>query len=225
MSGGLKALSPTEDDISKLLMAGAHLGAKNCIVAVENSKDVCAISARPYGTRAVLKFAHHVGATAIAGRFTPGTFTNQIQKAFQEPRVLVVTDPRTDHQPIREGSYVNVPVIALANTDSPMRYIDIAIPCNNKSVNSIGLLWWLLAREVLRLRGTISRESAWDVMPDLYFYRDPTAEEAKEEVPAIAAAAETEAAPAAAEEWSNAPAAAAEGEWNAPAAGAEWGAQ
>ena len=34
-------------------------------------------------------------------------------------------------------------------------------------------MWWMLAREVLRLRGTISREVPWEVMPDLYFYRDP----------------------------------------------------
>lgn len=34
-------------------------------------------------------------------------------------------------------------------------------------------MWWMLAREVLRMRGTISREHPWEVMPDLYFYRDP----------------------------------------------------
>lgn len=34
-------------------------------------------------------------------------------------------------------------------------------------------MWWMLAREVLRMRGTISRELKWDVMVDLYFYRDP----------------------------------------------------
>merc|ERR1712098_400612 len=219
MSGSLDVLQMKEEDVLKFLAAGTHLGGTNLdfqmeqyvykrksdgvyIINLKKTWEKLLLAARNTGQRAVLKFASATGATTFHGRFTPGTFTNQIQAAFREPRLLIVTDPRADHQPLTEASYVNIPTIALCNTDSPLRYVDIAIPCNNKGHRAVGLMWWMLAREVLRMRGTISREHPWEVMPDLYFYRDP--EEIEKEEQALAEKAVGK------EEF--------QGEWTAPAA-------
>jgi len=147
--------------------------AARLFVTIDNPADIAVISGPQIGQRAVLKFASFTGASALSGRFTPGTFTNQIQEKFVEPRLLIVTDPRADHQAITESSYVNLPTIAFCNTDAPVKYVDVVIPCNNRTTESIGLMYWLLAREILYLKGALPRSQPWDVMVDIFFFRPP----------------------------------------------------
>ena len=70
-------------------------------------------------------------------------------------------------QPIKEAALGNIPTIAFCDTDSPMRYVDIGIPANNKGKHSIGCLFWLLARMVLQMRRTIAPGHKWDVMVNI----------------------------------------------------------
>jgi small subunit ribosomal protein SAe len=213
--------------------------AARIIATIENPADICVVSSREFGQRAVLKFAKYTGAQALAGRWTPGTLTNQIQDKFMEPRILILTDPRTDSQPIREASYVNIPTIAFAHTDSSLSFIDVAIPCNNKGKHAIGLMWWLLTREVLLLKNTpgLIRGQPWDVMVDLFLYRAPEEQE-KEETAQIEGAFQGEGQEwtqqATGEQWEGQDwgktggewgAAPAEGQWDPKVVGSSWDAQ
>lgn len=156
--------------------------AARIIAAVDNMNDVVLVSAEEVAQRAAMKFAKYTGCKVVVNRFVPGTFTNYITRNYIEPRVVIVQDPRVDHQAVLESSYVNAPVIAFTNTDADLKNVDVAIPCNNKSKHSVGLGLWLLAREVLRIRGVISRTVEWEVMVDMFFQR--TKEDVEKELAA-----------------------------------------
>ena len=122
------------------------------IIASVDPDSVISVSSREAGQRAVYKFSHFTRTQAVTGRWSPGMLTNQTTKKYVEPRLLIVSDPRTDYNAILESSYVNLPVIAICNSDNMLKYVDCAIPCNNRNNYSIAMIWYLLTKAVLEIK-------------------------------------------------------------------------
>lgn len=114
---------------------------------------ILVVSARQYGQKPAKMFAKSVGAEAITGRFIPGTLTNPILPEYSEPDVVVVTDPAIDIQAVKEATDVGIPVVALCDSNNQAENVDLVIPTNNKGRKALALVYWVLAREVLRNSG------------------------------------------------------------------------
>ena len=117
---------------------------------------IAAAAARLYAQEPVTKFCQVTGATPVAGRFIPGLLSNPLYPNRIEPEVLIVSDPRADFQAVKEASSVGIPVVALCSTDNEFVGVDLVIPTNNKGRRALAVIYWLLARQILRERGELA---------------------------------------------------------------------
>lgn len=134
-------------------------------LAKYDADDILVVSTRQYGQAPVKKFGKLTGAKTIPGRFIPGTLTNPNYAKFIEPKVLVVTDPRSDSQAIIEAKQIGIPVVALCDTENLLGNVDIVLPVNNKGRKAIALVYWLLARQMLRAKGALGEDEDLEMQP------------------------------------------------------------
>ena len=113
---------------------------------------ILVVSARQYGQYPAMMFGKVIGAKSLVGRFIPGTLTNPQYRNFTEPDVVIVTDPIGDAQAVKEAVDVGIPVIGMCDTNNMTMNIDLIIPTNNKGRKALALIYFLLAREILKLR-------------------------------------------------------------------------
>ncbi len=155
--------------------------------------EVTIVASRVYSSNPASKFATLTGMNLIKGRFVPGTMTNMTCKSFIEPRVLLVCDPKGEHEAIVEAAKNGVPIIAMCDTDNETKFIDYVIPINNKGKRSLALAFYILAREIMMAQGKISSYDEFG--HDISYFEQFSLEE--EESPAASAQQEK---PAKAEE-------------------------
>ncbi len=137
------------EDTNKRIAVAAKLLA-------QYEQSVIAVTAsRIYAISPAKKFAEITNTHLIEGRVMPGVFTNPNRNDFVEPEIVLVSDTRNERQAVKEASKINSPIVALCDTDNWIKFVDLVIPCNNKSRRSLALVYYLLAREFLKEKGLI----------------------------------------------------------------------
>ncbi|MCK9298436.1 30S ribosomal protein S2 [Methanoculleus sp. YWC-01] len=128
---------------------------------------ILVVTSRQYGQYPAKKFADAIGGMAVIGRFIPGMLTNQRLNKYIEPDVIVVTDPIGDSQAITEAVQAGIPIVALCDTNNMTKYVDVVIPTNNKGRKALSVIYYLLTKELLRLRGVATSLTPEDFETEL----------------------------------------------------------
>ena len=116
-------------------------------------EEVFVVSNRVYGRAPMKMFARSLGFDYMKERFVSGTFTNPQIKTYVEPKLLISTDPTVDQQAIKEAKSAGIAVVAICDTNTRTKNIDLIVPSNNKGKNSLAMIYWVLTKEILRIRG------------------------------------------------------------------------
>ena len=128
------------------------------LLAQYDPQDILVVSRRENGWLPVKMFGKLTGAQFFAGRYPPGILTNPQLKQYVEPKIIVVTDSWPDRNAVQDALKIGVPVIALCDTNNQANNLDLIVPCNNKGKKSLGLLFYILTREFLKLKGEIKKD-------------------------------------------------------------------
>jgi small subunit ribosomal protein S2 len=128
---------------------------------------ILVVTSRQYGQYPAKKFADTIGGMAVIGRFIPGMLTNQRLNKYIEPDVIVVTDPIGDSQAINEAVQAGIPIVALCDTNNMTKYVDVVIPTNNKGRKALSMIYYLLTKEMLHLRGVTTSLTPEDFETEL----------------------------------------------------------
>lgn len=126
-------------------------------------EDIVVVGKRENGWRAIKLFEKVTGTKAYAGRYHPGILTNPGLEDFKEAKLIIVADPWPDKDALKDAAKVGAVTVALCDTNNDSTYVDLVLPCNNKGRKSLGLIFYILAREYLKAKHPEAPEMSYSL--------------------------------------------------------------
>jgi len=113
-------------------------------------EDWTLICKREAGWRAVKMFSELTGVRVFTKKYPAGVLTNTELPNFLETKMMFICDPWLDKNALSDAKKVHVPVAGICDTNNHTTNLDIVVIGNNKSNKSLGLFFWLMAREYMK---------------------------------------------------------------------------
>lgn len=115
--------------------------------------EIMIVSRRENGWKPLKLLGKLTGIKVFAGRYPPGIITNPALDSFMEVKVLLVTDAWPDRNAVQDSFNAGMPIIGLCDTNNQANMLDLVVPCNNKGKKSLGLFFWIFAKEYMKAKG------------------------------------------------------------------------
>jgi small subunit ribosomal protein S2 len=115
-------------------------------------EDFILVCKRNAGWKAIETFSRLTGVRIFTKKYPAGIITNLSLPSFFETEMVFVCDPWMDRNAMHDAKKIKKPVFALCDINNYTFDVDYFVPCNNKSGKSIGVIFWILAREYLKAR-------------------------------------------------------------------------
>jgi small subunit ribosomal protein S2 len=115
-------------------------------------KDIIVVCKREAGWKPIETFSELTGIRIFTKKYPAGIITNPDLENFFEPKLLIIVDPWVDKNALNDAVKIHIPIVSLCDTNNNTNYIDIVLPCNNKTNKSISLIFYLLSKFYVKNR-------------------------------------------------------------------------
>ena len=116
-------------------------------------EDWTLVCKREAGWRGAKMFAELTGVRTYTKKYPSGVLTNTVLDDFIETKMVVICDPWLDKNALADAKNIRIPVAGICDTNNHTADVDIVMIGNNKSNKSMGLFFWLMAREYMKAHG------------------------------------------------------------------------